>query len=58
MGGGNVQQSCDGGMERLLLKNANCIEQSGANGQVNKQIAKGFQVRVLEAVFRNGLFNR
>jgi hypothetical protein len=45
-------------MERLLLKNANCIEQSGADGQVNKQIAEGLKVRVLEAVLRNGISNR
>ena len=45
-------------MERLLLKNAHCKEQSSAYGKVDKQIAEGFHVGVLEAMFGNGILNR
>jgi hypothetical protein len=45
-------------MERLLLQNADRKEKSSAYGKVDKQIAEGFDVGVLEAMFRNGFLNR
>jgi hypothetical protein len=45
-------------MERLLLEHADGIEQRGANGKVDKQIAEGRQVGVLEAMFGDSFLNR